>query len=942
MVAEDLKINEEDIKTYLDILGSRNNNQYCVIALDYMNKTKKGDPTPHRMWLSREQIIPAIKEWNSKGCSVIGSLNDKEKDSNEGTTVLRVLFFDVDVKRDKNVLATQEELEEAFKRAEILLIYIENKYGAKGFIGFSGNGWHVLLPLPKYELLDVKSRLETNGKLMAFCKDTSKECGVEIDKTYDLRRLTAVIGSLNLKIPDKPRKTMWYNSEGKPFDVEGARKQNKALLDAIIGTEVADQKVKPSKLEKKQVKIRKSLAKLVEKDEKLKDLCQLEFDAIQKKYSYKSRSEAEMALLCKLVQSGFSDIEIYDIMEGSLIHSWHERNDAGKSKQIQRARGFIANPEKPKTEVDTPRLTKKVWEVATNPYILDYICKDISRIVKKDMPSKICSFLTALSCYTDDPINLSQKGVSGVGKGHTSTEPTKYFPDEDVWRLMGITPKSIVHSPGILMDEDGQPIALEDKPVEPKRRNFPSGNEGAREYDQELESYKRELKSWNRLIKNSYTWIDLKNKTLLFLDAPSEEVLRILYPILSHDVIRSEYRYTHPKTLVTNRVVLEGFPASIFLDTDKKYLEEFATRTLTTTPESSAEKIKMANIVTNDKLSYPWTYKSDTEECEIIRSLLLAIKHQIIDLGVGVVVPFGLHEIFPKERVRDMRDFKQFGRLLKTLTLLHVFQRPTIKLDDSLYVISSVDDTILSMALYSRILETTRTGTQDTILKFYHDKVKQEPKWTKKELVDEYNKTAKRKRAGDTIGKWLKRLEELQYVDIQPHPDDKRLNVYVPLVKGEKKLEIDRLLGDPTDLRSKLKESLENWIKNVGRNSEFLLYRFSNNKPSMESIEDSVAQQMILKDSLSKETDKIPSIFKELLAVKTEKQTEKGGEKEKPPISSDPKSSRKPRCHLCGEDLLEGQPLSNFDGTRMVHSGCQKRFLKGLETTQKEKAPEGA
>jgi len=46
-------------------------------------------------------------------------------------------------------------------------------------------------------------------------------------------------------------------------------------------------------------------------------------------------------------------------------------------------------------------------------------------------------------------------------------------------------------------------------------------------------------------------------------------------------------------------------------------------------------------------------------------------------------------------------------------------------------------------------------------------------------------------------------------------------------------------------------------------------------------------------------------------------------------------------CHLCGDDLKEGRPLSAFDGTRMVHTDCRELYLKGLKTTQEEKTPEG-
>lgn len=547
--------------------------------------------------------------------------------------------------------------------------------------------------------------------------------------------------------------------------------------------------------------------------------------------------------------------------------------------------------------------SNKVWELATNTRLLDYICKDITRTVKRDVPCKVSSFITALSMYTKDSINLAQKGPTSVGKGHNANEATKYFPEKDVWPLLGLSRKAIVHLPGILMDENDQPIQLEERPRKPMRGDFPHGDDGRREYHQTLETYKQEKIAWDIRLANSYVFISLWNVTLLFQESPTEDVLRLLYPILSHDRKRVEYKFTDPTTLITKKIVLEGWPAAIFLDIGKDYMEEFSTRTLTLSPESSSEKISEANILTNEQMSFPWDFEGETKESRTIRALILSIKHQLTELEAKAVIPFALHTIFPKERVRDMRDFKQFGRFLKTLTLLHVFQRPILKKGKSLYVVSSVDDTILSLAIYSRIFETTRTGAQENLLKFYHNLVKTEPEWTKKGLVEEYNKTARRKLSGDTIGKWCTRLSELGYVDIRPCGYDKRLNVYVPLIQKEEKLEFAGFSKDPIALRTKLEESFKEWRKIVGKESEFYKYKFLNNKLTLESISSDVAQQMIIKDSLSKEDEKIPSILKQLSAVKIEKQPEKVIEPEKPPISSDlePPNIPEPLCPKCGQ-----------------------------------------
>jgi len=45
-------------------------------------------------------------------------------------------------------------------------------------------------------------------------------------------------------------------------------------------------------------------------------------------------------------------------------------------------------------------------------------------------------------------------------------------------------------------------------------------------------------------------------------------------------------------------------------------------------------------------------------------------------------------------------------------------------------------------------------------------------------------------------------------------------------------------------------------------------------------------------------------------------------------------------CHLCGEDLHNEQPITDFDGSREVHVECRETFLKRVDSTLKEKAIE--
>jgi len=191
---------------------------------------------------------------------------------------------------------------------------------------------------------------------------------------------------------------------------------------------------------------------------------------------------------------------------------------------------------------------------------------------------------------------------------------------------------------------------------------------------------------------------------------------------------RIEYRFTDKQAkgpLRTVKVVIEGWPATIFLTTDRRYMEELSTRSFTVTPEISKEKIEEANKLTNLRVSFPWEFSEETEETRSIKALVESLKRQLLDGKTDVVIPFSnLYELFPKAIVRDMRDFQHFCQFLKAITILHFYQRPILKMSDKRFVVSTVEDVKRALEVFSELFLTTRTGTEERILKLYHDVVK--------------------------------------------------------------------------------------------------------------------------------------------------------------------------------------------------------------------------
>jgi len=71
---------------------------------------------------------------------------------------------------------------------------------------------------------------------------------------------------------------------------------------------------------------------------------------------------------------------------------------------------------------------KRFVEVWRSRNLIDYVLADLDKRVKRDKPTKVSVFFTALSAYLPEPINLFLKGESGIGKTYNVVETLTYFP----------------------------------------------------------------------------------------------------------------------------------------------------------------------------------------------------------------------------------------------------------------------------------------------------------------------------------------------------------------------------------------------------------------------------------------------------------------------------------------------------------------------------------
>jgi len=495
--------------------------------------------------------------------------------------------------------------------------------------------------------------------------------------------------------------------------------------------------------------------------------------------------------------------------------------------------------EKLKAEYEVTERTKNVWR---SPELLKYLFMDLNKRVKYDKVTKTSVLFSGLSAYLPEPLNLFEKGSSGVGKTYNAIQTLAYFPESDVWFLGGMSPKALVHQHSKLLDKDGEEINLSEKPEKPLKKDY--ANE--EEFKDAMASYKEKKKAFYDRLIESYHYINIDNKIFVFLEAPDPETMRMLYPILSHDKRRLEYRFVDKSQsgLRTVKVVVEGWPSAIFLTTDKKYVEELATRSFTVSPEETTEKIEASNQLTNLKASLPWECELETEEFHIIKTLIENIKDTLTKEKVDVVIPFlDLYTQFPKDIPRDMRDFSHFTQFLKAFTILHLYQRPCITLGKKKFVLATSQDVVDGYTIFKELFESTRTGTEQRVLNFYYEFMLGKDRCYVSDLTTEYNKAKTGKAISDfAIRYWLDRLNEIGYVEKREDPQDKRKNIYIPLVKKKQELRENTLNPENhINLATVLKNSFEKWKTNIRKvGIQYYKNIFEDNPVTLEEIEPSI------------------------------------------------------------------------------------------------------
>lgn len=472
-----------------------------------------------------------------------------------------------------------------------------------------------------------------------------------------------------------------------------------------------------------------------------------------------------------------------------------------------------------KVKVDLEKPNAILELMLHDPDLMNHYQNFVGFTVKRDEHIKNIVLFTGLSALVPDfdtkltPINLFLKGESSTGKTYNTTETMKLFPDDIVWNLGGMSPKALIHGFGDLVDKDGNPIDLSEKPS--NRKPSKRKTESEEQYVDRLREWETDRLTWQEKMKESKYVIDLNGKVLVFLEAPPIETFMMLRPILSHDVYETSFRFVDKSgagSLQTRNVVIRGWCATIFCTAKCEYLEEISTRSFTASPLATSDKYRDAVDLIGERVANPLKFQRDYEK-GLLKDYVTHIQETQYKQEEDAVIPkkpyFVLNpfahlftKAYPTTEARSMRDIQHILALMNCSAIFHYRQRPMLRTQKRVtgdfgdlelgrddYVLVTFRDLERVFSFLPAIAETTITGmpqyTLDLFLQVLIPLYEERGNVPYDLLIDTHNEKMQNKLSYGSIRRMIKSLADSGYVTTVQDETDKRKK----LIKVIKKVE---------------------------------------------------------------------------------------------------------------------------------------------------------
>ena len=245
-----------------------------------------------------------------------------------------------------------------------------------------------------------------------------------------------------------------------------------------------------------------------------------------------------------------------------------------------------------RSDKDAKRLMRAIKGTPDTLNLKKNLIIDIRKDVKDEHRNIDIVLNTALSAFTDNPINLAVVANSSEGKTYLVTRALARFPKEYVITLRKASPKVFTRERGRLavrvVDGNKETYVTEieneftsetvsvsdylqflheitDTKKSGKNKKTESDSEENSSDETEPIDPKKAKIALNKLMDESFTLVDFRNKVLVFLDRPDLALWNELLSVLSHDqeyIVTSFVEGEGFKRV--KKVVFQGWPSVIF------------------------------------------------------------------------------------------------------------------------------------------------------------------------------------------------------------------------------------------------------------------------------------------------------------------------------------------------------------------------------------------
>lgn len=311
------EINKEDIINYYKILRHEKETELRAINL------KKEIKTFH---FSREEDLLNLCEKLNGEYNLYLGINERKNGGTKGEDVIKVKIIPVDIDcRTKP--ASDEDLIESMKVCTQILEDCKSNGFNQPPVIFSGNGYQILFCIPEIKITE-ENREEVGNQIQEFEHILIKKYSNEkilLDNVGDLPRIMRIGGTYNLKSKTLSRL------------INPNFEEDEKLREHILKLNPIKQKVEVG--ENKELS--EELNKKIIENKEIQDL--FNGNIPPEKHS---RSEAELSLICKLVQIGLNKSQIFEMMASCKLGKWQEANIKYRELTYKKAIEIISKEKK--------------------------------------------------------------------------------------------------------------------------------------------------------------------------------------------------------------------------------------------------------------------------------------------------------------------------------------------------------------------------------------------------------------------------------------------------------------------------------------------------------------------------------------------------------------------------------------------------------------------